>query len=333
MQFLTTPDERFENLVGYDYPPNYVEVPDGEGATLRMHYVDAGPKDGEVVLLVHGQPTWSYLYRKMIPVLTEAGHRVIAPDLIGFGKSDKPTRREDYSYARHVAWLGELVRELDLTDITFFGQDWGGLIGLRVLAEDPDRFARVVIGNTGLPDASGIPLEQAPEMHRIYESIEVPQLFDLPKHFSENTGGYGFLYWVKFCAEAPELPIGMIVGGFAGLSAQEISAYEAPFPDDSYKAGARQFPSLVPIIPDNPAIPANREAWKVLRAFERPFLTAFSDSDPVTAGGAKRFQAEVPGAQGQPHVIVEGAGHFLQEQKGEYLAGVISDFIAANVGA
>lgn len=330
MKVLRTPEHRFENLVDYDFPPHYIDLDDGEGECLRMHYVDAGPGDGQPVLLVHGQPTWSYLYRKMIPVLTEAGHRVIAPDLIGFGKSDKPTEREDYTYARHVEWLAGLVGELALSDITFFGQDWGGLIGLRVLAELPERFARVVVGNTGLPDASGVPIEDAPRLHRIYESLEVPMLMDLPRHFQENTDGHGFLYWVKFCAETPELPIGVMVGGFGGLSAQEIAAYDAPFPDDTYKAGARQFPSLVPIIPDNPAIPANRKAWEALRNFEKPFLTAFSDSDPVTAGLEKRFQQEVPGAKGQPHVTIEGAGHFLQEQKGEELANIISDFMAAN---
>lgn len=330
MEFLRTSDDRFANLPGYEYSPNYSDLDDGEGGKLCMHYVDAGPKDAEPVLLVHGQPTWSYLYRKMIPVLTAAGHRVIAPDLIGFGRSDKPTRREDYTYARHVAWLGGLVRNLGLVRITLFGQDWGGLIGLRVLAEDTGRFARVVVANTGLPDCSGIPNSRAAEMHRIYDSIEVPQLFDLPKHFTENTGGHGFFYWVKFCAETPELPIGMLVGGFGGLNAEEITAYDAPFPDESYKAGARQFPSLVPIIPDNPAVAANREAWNVLRGFDKPFLTAFSDSDPVTRGGEKRFQAEVPGAQGQAHVTIEGAGHFLQEQKGSELARIICDFIAAN---
>ena len=328
MEFLRTSEDRFKNLPDYDFPPHYVELDDGEGERLRMHYLDTGPKDGQVVLLVHGQPTWSYLYRKMIPVLTEVGHRVIAPDLIGFGKSDKPTQREDYTYARHVEWLAGLVRELALSDITFFGQDWGGLIGLRVLADMPERFARVVIANTGLPDATGVPIEDAPRMHRIYDGLEVPMLMDLPRHFQENTGGYGFLYWVKFCAETPELPIGLLVGGLSGLSAQEIAAYDAPFPDETYKAGARQFPSLVPIIPDNPAIPANRKAWEVLRNFDKPFLTAFSDSDPVTKGGEKRFQQEVPGAKGQPHVTIEGAGHFLQEQKGEELAGIICDFMA-----
>eukprot|EP00913_Durusdinium_trenchii_P005286 g4932.t1 len=230
-----------------------------------MHYVDEGPKDGPLILAMHGQPVWSYLYRKMIPLFVAKGYRVICPDLIGFGRSDKPASIDDYTYARHVGWVTSLVTQLDLQNVTFFGQDWGGLIGLRVVAENEARFARVCIGNTGLPDAKGVPLELAPKMRAYYESIEVPTAENLGTHFVENTNGMGFLHWVKFAAEATDFVVSNMVKNSSpvGISDEEAAAFDAPFPSDEYMAGARKFPSLVPIIPDNPAIPANKAAPSV----------------------------------------------------------------------
>lgn len=299
MRVLRTPDERFADLPGFPFAPHYADVDDGDGGRLRMHYLDEGPRDGDIVVLMHGEPSWSFLYRKMIPVLTGRGFRCIAPDLVGFGRSDKPTERTDYSYARHVAWIRELlVDHLDLSRVTFFGQDWGGLIGLRVVAENPDRFDRVVIGNTGLPTGDT----------RITE---------------------GFLRWQKFSQDTPDFNVGVIVAMAVvnKLDPAVQEAYNAPFPDDSYKAGARVFPMLVPTSPDDPASEANRAAWKVFEAWDKPLLTTFSDSDPVTVGGDRVFQEKVPGATGRPHVTIEQAGHFLQEDKGPELATLIADFI------
>jgi haloalkane dehalogenase len=299
MKSLRTPEERFENLPGYPFAPHYLDVPDGEGDRLRIHYVDEGPKEAEPVLLIHGEPSWSYLYRKMIPIFIQAGYRAVAPDLVGFGRSDKPADRKDYTYQRHVDWMQNWLDRMDLKGITFFGQDWGGLIGLRLVTNNPDRFARVVVANTGLPTGD----------HPVTEA---------------------FLNWRKFSIETPEFPVGFIVnaGCMTSLPAEVIAAYDAPFPDESYKEGARMFPLLVPISPDDPAAPCNRKAWEVLQKFEKPFLTAFSDGDPITSGGDKVFQELVPGAKGQPHTIVQGGGHFLQEDCGEELARVIVEFMA-----
>ena len=300
MEALRTPEERFADLPDYPFEPNYAEIRDGEGGTLRVHYLDEGPADAAPVLLVHGEPSWSYLYRHMVPILVNAGHRVVVPDLVGFGRSDKPTRQTDYSYARHVAWLSELVFDhLDLRDATFFGQDWGGLLGLRLVADEPDRFARVVIGNSGLPTGHG-PASEA------------------------------FLRWQRFSQTTPVFPVGDLVGRACTteLSAAVVAAYDAPFPDDTFKAGARIFPSFVPTNPDDPETAPNQAAWLVLEAFQKPFLCAFSDSDPVTAGGDAPFLAKVPGARGRQHPTIVGAGHFLQEDAGPELAAVIRDFIS-----
>ncbi len=293
MEKLRTPDERFANLPGYDFEPHYVEV-DG----LRMHYVDEGPADAAPVLLLHGEPSWCYLYRKMIPIITAAGHRAIAPDLIGFGRSDKPAAKEDYTFQRHVDWMTAFVQQLDLNDITYFGQDWGALIGLRVAAENPDRYARIVIGNGGLPTG------------------------DLPPNEA-------FKRWQKFSQTSPRFDIGRLIQGATktDLPDDVVAAYDAPFPDDSYKAGARIFPTLVPTSPDDPAAAPNRKAAEVFSKWEKPFLTTFSDSDPVTKGGERFFQSRVPGAQGQPHTVIKDAGHFLQEDKGEEIAQIVVDFI------
>jgi haloalkane dehalogenase len=298
MEALRTPDERFENLPGYPFAPHYVEV---EG--LRIHYVDEGPREAAPVVMLHGEPSWSYLYRKMIPIVAGAGHRAIAPDFVGFGRSDKPVRREDYTYQRHVDWMRALLFErLQLSAITLIGQDWGGLIGLRLVAEHPDRFARVVAANTLLPTGDQNP-------------------------------GPAFEQWKKFSQEVPVFPTGEIISGVTttDLTDEVRAAYDAPFPDESYKAGARQFPMLVPVTPDDPAATANRAAWKVLRRWEKPFLLAFSDGDPITSPHAKVLE-QIPGTAGQPHTTIVGAGHFLQEDRGEELARVVNDFIARTSG-
>jgi haloalkane dehalogenase len=293
MEVLRTPDERFLNLPGFPFLPQYLEV-----GGLRMHYVDEGPRGAAPLLLLHGEPSWSYLYRKMIPVFTAAGLRAIAPDLIGFGRSDKPARREDYTYQRHVDWLRDFLFALELREITLVCQDWGGLIGLRLVAEEGDRFARVVAANTFLPTGDVSP-------------------------------GPAFLAWQKFSQETPRFHAGGIVkGGCAKDVAPEVvAAYDAPFPDERFTAGARQFPLLVPTSPQDPAAAANRAAWQHLEEFKRPFLTAFSDRDPITRGGDKALVARVPGARAQHHVTIEGAGHFLQEDAGEEFAVVVRDFV------
>jgi haloalkane dehalogenase len=295
MKALRTPDERFDDLPDYDYEPNYVDV-DG----LRMHYIDAGPRDGEVVLLLHGEPSWSYLYRHMIPPLADAGLRVIAPDLIGFGKSDKPLKKSDYSYAIHVDWMRHFIESLNLTHITLFCQDWGSLIGLRVAAENEHRFARIALGNGGLPTGDQ----------------EMPR---------------AFLIWRAFARYSPWFPIGRIIqsGTITELSDDVVAAYDAPFPAAKYKAGTRAFPTLVPTRPDNPASDANRAAWDVFKHWEKPFLTTFSNRDPITRGGQIPWQENVPGAQGQVHVKIRNAGHFLQEDKGPELAAVLIEFVAS----
>jgi len=297
LKTLRTPDERFADLPGYPFAPNYVEISDQEGGTLRVHYLDEGPADAAPVLCMHGEPSWSYLYRKMIPLLVAAGHRVIAPDLVGFGKSDKPTEKTDYTYERHVAWMqAAIIDHLDLSGATFFGQDWGGLVGLRLVAASPDRFDRVIIGNTGLPTGEGTPSE-------------------------------AFLAWQKFSQTTPVFDIGFLLNSatITELTTAEITAYDAPFPDDSYKEGARVLPSLVPTRPDDPAAAANNAAWDVFKQWHKPFITCFSDSDPVTAGGDKRFLKLVPGALGQPHVTVANAHHFFQEDAAPQLAQIIID--------
>ncbi|MFV0316408.1 MAG: haloalkane dehalogenase [Microthrixaceae bacterium] len=298
MDSLRTPDERFENLPEYNFEPHYLEIPDGEGGELRVHYLDEGLRSGEVVLLLHGEPSWSYLYRRMIPVLAGVGKRVIAPDLVGFGRSDKPTGTSDYTYARHVEWMRlALFEQLNLEGVTLFCQDWGGLIGLRLVAEHPDRFDRVCVANTGMPVGHG--------------------------------ASEAFIAWRDFSQNAPDLPVGNIIDGgcVSELTAEVIAAYDAPFPDPSYKAGARIFPSLVPMEPDNPAVPDNVAAWESLERFEKPFLVAFSDSDPITGGGDKVFHERVPGTKGQPHGTIEGAGHFLQEDKGPEIAEMLLDWM------
>ncbi len=332
MRVIETPDERFSNLKDYRFEPNYLEVNDGEGAKLRVHYLDEGPADGEVILLMHGQPTWSYLYRHMIPGLVAAGHRVIAPDLVGFGKSDKPTSIDDYTYARHVSWMSQWLTALNLSKVTLFCQDWGGLIGLRLVTAFPERFARVIVANTGLPTGM-VPEEFTTTLKEAYETLPVVEAHELGERFKDTSGIPGFMYWRKFCAETPDLDIGKVVAFVtAGKNIEEdsMAAYNAPFPSEEYKAGARKFPSLVPLFHDEAEVEENKQAWAILESFDKPLLTAFSDNDPVTAGGEKRFQKSVPGAQGQKHITIANAGHFLQEDQPEACVQAILAFIKAN---
>lgn len=293
IDFLRTPDERFRNLKDFPFPPNYIEV-----SGLRMHYVDEGNKEAKTVLMLHGEPTWSYLYRKLIPPVVKAGFRAIAPDLIGFGKSDKPIKRDDYTYQRHVDWVKEFIKKLNLKNIILLCHDWGGLIGLRIAGEAPDLFSAIIACNTFLPTG------------------------DMP-------AGKAFLRWREFSQTTPEFHTGGIVKGgcVKELPDNVIKAYDAPFPDDRYKAGARQFPVLVPITPDDPASEPNRKAWETLFKWEKPFLTAFSDSDPITKGGDLFLQQAIPGAKNQPHATIEKAGHFLQEDNPEQLSEVLVNFL------
>jgi haloalkane dehalogenase len=296
MNVLQTPDERFADLPDWPFEPHYATVLDDDGTTLRLHYADEGPASGAPVLLMHGEPSWSYLYRKIIADLVARDRRAIAPDLIGFGRSDKPTARSDYTYERHVDWMSQWLLQTELENITLFCQDWGGLIGLRLVAAFPEKFAGVVVANTGLPVGAG---------------------------WTE-----GFKAWLDFSQAVPQMPIGVIVNGGTArdLTPAEIAAYDAPFPDESYKEGARQFPMLVPVTPSHASIAENLAAWEALERFEKPFITAFSDGDAVTRGGEKAFQERVPGAKGQPHVILPG-GHFLQEDSPAEIALLIEGMI------
>ncbi len=303
MDLLRTPDEHFVDLPGFDHLPRYGFVPDGEGGEIRMAYVEAGPEDGPVVLLLHGEPTWAFLYRKVIRVLAGAGLRAVAPDLVGFGRSDKPVHPSDHSYARHVEWVRSLAFDvLGLHDVTLVGQDWGGLIGLRLVAENPDRFAAVVAANTGLPTGD----HAMPDVWWMFrDAVEQAETLDIG----------------RFLTAGCQRP----------LPDEVVAAYAAPFPDESYKAGPRAMPTLVPTAPSDPATEANRAAWTALGSWERPFLVAFSDGDPITAGMAPILRQLVPGAAELEHPTIDGAGHFLQEDAGERLGEVIAAFHSDHV--
>jgi haloalkane dehalogenase len=326
MKHYRTPDERFEGLADYAFEPNYLQIADTEEGELRLHYLDEGPAEGPIVLLMHGQPAWSYLYRYMIPPLVEAGFRVVAPDLIGFGRSDKPAQLQDYTYARHVQWMSEWLTTLDLTDITVFFQDWGSLIGLRLVTAFPERFARVVLANGGMPTGI-IPQEYAQPLKEAYKTLPVVKAQELGDRFRDTSGIPGFLYWRKFCAESPDLEIGSLMSTVsAGLMDERAqAAYAAPFPDQRYMAGARRFPSLVPVFHDEPEVEENLAAWDVLCKFDKPFMLAFSDNDPVTVGGDKKFMEKVPGANGIRHRTIENAGHFLQQDAPQQCVQAILD--------
>jgi haloalkane dehalogenase len=298
MSVLRTPDERFDGLPDFPWQANYLEIQDPDLGGIRIHYLDEGPRDAPIILCLHGEPSWSFLYRKMIPVFTAAGFRVVAPDLVGFGRSDKPSSRSDYTYAKHVQWMSDWLDKAGLEDITLLGQDWGGLIGLRLLAAKPDLFARFSLSNTGLP-----------------------------------TGDQGmseaFDRWRQFSQRDPEFDIGNIVNQFGrgSLSDAEIAAYRAPFPSNDYKEGARQFPMLVPATPDDPASEDNRKAWQILMQWDKPALMCFSDSDPITQGGDKPFLKLVPGTRNQPHITLKGS-HFIQEEDGERWAQAVVAWLA-----
>ncbi len=291
MEILRTPDECFANLPDFAYEPHYVEVPGG----LRMHYVDEG--EGDTILCIHGEPSWSFLYRKMIPTLATVG-RVVAVDLVGFGRSDKPVGKDAYTFALHYDALTAFVKQLDLQRVTLVCQDWGGLLGLPVAMEMPERFARLVVMNTGLP-VSGKPLTP------------------------------GFMAWRAFAERAEDMDIGRVLQGatVTDLTPDVLAAYNAPFPDIRYKGGALQFPLLVPISEDADALPHMRKAAERLKSWRKPALAMFSDKDPVTAGGDKYFRDLIPTARQEPEITIHDAGHFLQEDKGEEIAGHIVEFI------
>ena len=301
MKVLRTPDESFQNIPDWPYEPVYTDVTAHDGTTLRIHHVDTGPDDAtETVLCMHGEPTWSFLYRKMIPVLAGAGHRVVAPDLIGFGRSDKPTELSDYTYERHVDWMSQWLVKNNLRNITLVCQDWGSLIGLRLATAFPQRFSRIVLANGGLPTGDPPPNE-------------------------------AFLKWREFSQTVPVFTTAKIIeGGCVSkpLTPEVLAAYDAPYPAEEYKAGARIFPTLVPAGLDDPSSRPNRDAWEVLRAWTKPFVTMFSDSDPVTKNGEWAFRRAIPGCEGMPHTTIVGGGHFLQEDKGVEFATAINSFIA-----
>ena len=352
MKILRTPDACFENLADYPFEPNYTVIQTHDGDDLRIHHLDEGPADGPIVLCMHGQPVWSYLYRKMIPPLTAAGMRVIAPDLVGYGKSDKPAALEDYTYERQVEWLGCWLETNDLSGISFFGQDWGGLVGLRLVVNHPDRFDRVVISNTGLPYNPEVPDEIVREIEDFRANAPTPTIMAMQKALGQMTdrthAATKFAYWQKFCWENENMPIGFMMSmtmesrtnlaravkfGLHNLGMHSpfptplARAYDAPFPDPSFTMGPRAMPSQVPTLPTSPSLEAQRKAWEFYDAFEKPFLCAFADNDPVTAGGQAEFLARVPGTKGLAHTTIKGGGHFVQENAPEQVADVIVELI------
>ena len=299
MKVLRTPDERFEGLSGWDFAPRYRSVVAGDGTELRFHFVDEGPADAAPVLLLHGNPSWSYLHRTMIRGLVDRGHRVIALDLMGLGRSDKPADRDAYTLASHVDWMSQWLVGEDLTDVTLYCQDWGGLAGLHLLRLHPDRFTRVVASNTGIPVGEGV------------------------NRFMQQ--------WLDFSQSVDELPIAALVdsGTTRALTDDEKAAYDAPYPDGSYQASPLQFPLLIPVQPDNPGVPMCQETWAFLETWTKPFLTVFGDQDAIAfkPGAHLKFQEKVPGAQGQPHRVIEGANHFIQEDAPDELVEIIDGFI------
>lgn len=299
MRLLRTPEDRFADLPEFDFPALYADIENPRDGIVRIGYTEAGPADGPPVLLLHGEPSWSFLYRKVLPVLADAGLRAIAPDLVGFGRSDKPGAVTDHTYARHVEWMRAFAFDaLDLRGVTLVGQDWGGLIGLRLVAEHPDRFVKVVAANTGLPTGDR----------------------DMPKVWHE---------FRQAVQKAPVLEVGRAVqsGCSTKLSGEVRAAYDAPFPNEMYKAGPRAMPGLVPTRPDDPASEANRRAWAALSTMDIPFLCAFSDGDPITGGMAPILKRAMKGASGLDHPTVANAGHFLQEDAGAELGRIVAGFV------
>jgi haloalkane dehalogenase len=327
MQVLRTPDDRFEGLEGFAYAPNYTNVKAADGADIRIHHIDEG--EGPLLICMHGQPTWSYLWRKMVGPLTQAGFRVVAPDLVGFGRSDKPAEQDDYTYASHVDWMGQWLEANDFTDATLVCQDWGGLVGLRMLTAAPERFSRIVVANTGLPDNTLVKPETSAALAQMAPNVPLVAASELGAKMGSGAPD-AFLHWIKFAAESPEFRPSSVFP--PSTSAEVLKGFEAPFPDESYFAGARKFPSLVPIMPHHSDDRAdNDKAWEVLGAWDKPVLTAFSDRDPVTKGGEVAFQKRIPGAKGVEHVTITGGGHFLQEDKPEEFAAAIITFMQAHL--
>ena len=357
MKILRTPDACFGNLQDYPFAPRYTTITTEDGTPLRIHHLDEGPAVGPVVLCMHGQPAWSYLYRKMIPILTSSGLRVIAPDLPGFGKSDKPASREDFSYQRQVDWMNAWLTSNDFKDVTFFGQDWGGAIGLRMVADHPDRFSGVVISNTGLPLPAEMSDQDRLEVETFKADPKVPGLLKMGRALADMSGtnrALKFAFWQKFCWGTEDLPVDVLMYmsttrksrlasaidlglrrfGLGGIVKSSLAqAYGAPFPSPEYKMGPRAMPSYVPTLPADPSIEAQRKAWAVLRTFEKPFLCVFSDGDPITRGGDATFIEQVPGAKGQPHRTLAGGRHFVQEDLPVERSQAIIDFVRRAQGS
>lgn len=350
MNILRTPDECFANLEDYPFAPHYTQIATEDG-TIRIHHLDEGPEDGPLVLCMHGQPVWSYLYRKVIPHLVRVGARVIAPDLVGYGKSDKPASRDDYSYERQVAWMGQWLTQNDFSNITFFGQDWGGLIGLRLVVNHPDRFDRVVISNTGLPYNPDTAQAVVDKVESFMANDPTPSLMEMQAAISKMGAGdpaEKFAYWQKFCWETENMPIGLMMsmmierpspltqglkyllyklGSTNPQPTPLAHAYEAPFPTPEYKMGPRAMPRQVPTLPTSPSLEAQRNAWAFFEKFDKPFLCAFADNDPITRGGEAMFMEKVPGAKGLAHTTIKSGGHFVQENAPEQVSQVIMDLI------
>lgn len=352
MKILRTPDERFEGLEDYPFEPHYTTIQTEDGSDLRIHHLDEGSKDGPLVLCMHGQPVWSYLYRHVIPHLTAAGMRVIAPDLVGYGRSDKPAALADYSYERQVDWMGQWLEANDFTAITFFGQDWGGLIGLRLVVNHSERFDRVAISNTGLPYSPNVPDTVVAQIEDFRANQPTPSLMEMQEALSamgsDGHPAQKFAYWQKWCWETEDLPIGFVmsmmlqppakplqvikfllnkVGITSPLPTPLARAYDAPFPYPSYKMGPRAMPSQVPTLPTSPSLEAQRKAWEFFESFDKPFLCAFADDDPVSRGGETEFKQKVPGTKGLPHTTIKSGGHFVQENAPDQVAKVIVDLI------
>ena len=357
MQILRTPEDQFAGVKDYPFAPHYTVVKTHDGSDLRIHHIDEGPVDGPVILCMHGQPVWSYLYARMIPHLVKAGIRVIAPDLPGYGKSDKPAAREDFSYQRQVDWMNQWLVQNDFSNLTFFGQDWGGLIGLRMVADNNDRFDRVAIGNTGLPYNPDASESLIARINAFRASPLKLNLYSMMRQVSKMDGVKGesgvdqFAYWQKYTWETENLPVGIIASsmmeprnklalalelftGYIGL--RKISpfrtslskAMEAPFPTPAYKMATRAMPSQVPTIPDQ-SLQAQKKAWDFFKKFDKPFICIGAGNDPVTNGFEKQWLKNVPGTKGQAHTTI-GGGHFFQWTKAEKLSQLLAEFIHAN---
>lgn len=325
MDVLRTPDECFDNLDGYNFTPKYYDIKTTDNTTLRMHYLDEGPRDGEPILCMHGQPSWSYLYRKMIPLLTEAGYRVLAPDLIGFGRSDKLTSQDDYSYSAHVDWVNQWLNGLDLNELTLVCQDWGGLIGLRVLADNTKRFKRLVAANTALPDDKAITWFKSLMLSFFYRFTPVTDALTVKEKFRSGVKT-AFLYWIKHANKHPDFSVRAVFGLLSNISDEKaLDGYSAPFPDQSYIEAARAFPVLVPVLPKHrPERVKNARAWEAINNSHIPVLTAFSDNDPVFSNGGAEFVKRLSNVK---EVTIKNAGHFLQEEQPEALSKAIITFM------